>query len=282
MPDRGTVTYLFDGSFDGLMTAVFEAYARHPRPRTVADAADYQMTLDGTAVTVETDAHKAARVVSGIRTKLGTLVYTKVWLVFLSGQPERGGWIYDYLRLGFDEGAAAYRRLADKRVFTVDKWSRLVDRERGNLLQFVRFSKRRGGVYYGAIEPTYDVLTLLMPYFFDRFRTQAFVLHDRGRNLYGVSDARQWVIVTADELTLPEAAEEEYDYQRLWRAFYDAVAITERLNPALRRQHMPKKYWRDITEMQLPSQPPLLLSSGEPDGAPDAAGVLLSPQGDIA
>ena len=39
MSDRSAVAYLYDGTFEGLMTAVFEAYAHRPMPDAIWEAA---------------------------------------------------------------------------------------------------------------------------------------------------------------------------------------------------------------------------------------------------
>ncbi|MFW6294603.1 MAG: DUF4130 domain-containing protein, partial [Halanaerobium sp.] len=34
----------------------------------------------------------------------------------------------------------------------------------------------------------------------------------------------------------------------LWKSFFSAVSIKNRLNPKLQRQFMPKKYWKYLIE----------------------------------
>lgn len=46
----------------------------------------------------------------------------------------------------------------------------------------------------------------------------------------------------------PDEAEKRY--RRLWRCFYDTIAIRERENPKLRMSHMPKRFWPLLTEFQ--------------------------------
>ena len=36
--------------------------------------------------------------------------------------------------------------------------------------------------------------------------------------------------------------DDEMKYRALWKRFYNTIAIKERINPNLRRQHMPKKF----------------------------------------
>ena len=260
MSDGTAVAYLYDGTFEGLMTAIFEAYAHRPMPSAIAQADGFQPQFGQQAREIATDEIKAGRVVAGIRRILGDDAYEQLWLVFLSEQPERGQWIYDYVRMGLPIGKRIRRCLTDERVMRVHKWSGLVSLQSARYIQFVRFSQREGGVYYASIQPEYDVLALIMPHFADRFRDQPFIIHDKVRGLFGVFDTHDWAIVEADGVTLPAMTAAEQNYRRLWKTFYDTVAIRERTNPRCRRQFMPKKYWKDITEMCMEGEaeiPPL-------------------------
>ena len=42
----------------------------------------------------------------------------------------------------------------------------------------------------------------------------------------------------------------EAQFRRLWKKFYDTVAIEARYNPKTRMTHMPKRYWDTMTEFQ--------------------------------
>ena len=44
--------------------------------------------------------------------------------------------------------------------------------------------------------------------------------------------------------------DEEEQVVALWRRFYADISNPDRYNPNLRRQFMPKKYWRYLTELQ--------------------------------
>ena len=43
---------------------------------------------------------------------------------------------------------------------------------------------------------------------------------------------------------------EERDFRRLWRRFYDTIAIEGRENPRCRMTQMPKQFWGTMTEFQ--------------------------------
>ncbi|MBQ2939953.1 MAG: TIGR03915 family putative DNA repair protein [Clostridia bacterium] len=240
---------IYDGTFDGLLSAIFDAYERRPMPQDIIEP-DGQPRLDTHYETVVADPAKTERVRRGIRRQMGQEAYEHIWKAFLSLHPDRSMRIYEYLQLGFRIKDRLVRSLTDDRVIAVNKLSALVSREASHLLQFVRFAETTTGVYYCQIEPTYPVLPLLMPHFAHRLNVQAFVIYDKTHAEAGLYDGRQWVVRQVEQSLCPQLTAEEKQYQRLWKTFYDTVAITERINPSLRRQNMPKKYWRNLTELQ--------------------------------
>lgn len=65
-------------------------------------------------------------------------------------------------------------------------------------------------------------------------------------------------------LELAPPGQEELNYRRLWRRFYDTIAIEGRENPRCRMTHMPKRYWAMMTEFQAETPAPtFLLQPGE-------------------
>ena len=259
MSDRATVTYLYDGTFDGWLSAVFDAY---DDKETDADfkAADSQIELQCEYRETVFDPEKAERVRKGIRNKMGTAVYNTLWTAFLCDTPQRERALYRYVRLGFREGFRLPRLMTDPRVAEVNKMSSLVRREAGQLLQFVRFAQTVTGVYYAEISPQYAVLPILMPHFVHRLNTQAFVIYDKTHGCSGLFDGEQWVLTSAEGLQAPDVSESERAYRKLWKTFYDTVAIEARVNPKLRQQMMPKKFWKHMVEMtELPVEPISLL-----------------------
>lgn len=249
------MVFQYDDTFEGLMTAVFEAYVRKPAPSAIVGR-QHQRILGAYYETIPTDGQKAGRVVEGVRQRVGADAYERIWTGFLSCDPEKGTVIYRYIRLAMKLGAAVRRHITDERVIAMEKLASLVSKESYQLIEFVRFSRMEGGVYYAKIAPENDVVSLMMPFFAERFNTQPFLIHDTNNRIAGVYDTRDWVLVSAEDLQLPDYASDEKEYRRLWKRFYDTVAIRERINPKLRRQHMPRRFWRNMTEMTEPDAAP--------------------------
>ena len=62
---------------------------------------------------------------------------------------------------------------------------------------------------------------------------------------------RQWAIVAGAELAR-EAAEnisqDEVEYEKLWKGFFQSVSIKERENPKCQRSNLPLRWRREMTE----------------------------------
>ena len=256
MPDGTDVTLLTDGTFEGLLTAVFDSYSVHPAPVSVHAAAVCQQELGRRYLEIRTDDAKADRVIAGVKKSLGADGYAQVWTCFQSNSVYKEDIIYKYIRFGMKIGRVIHQKITDERVMRLQKLVSLVGREAGMLRQFIRFSKLEGGIYYGEITPEHNVVAMLMPHFVSRFQIQPFIIHDKTHRLCGVSDTKTWVVATDEDLVLPAFSADDTAYRRMWKAFYETIAIKERTNPVCRRNHMPKKYWKHLTEMHLSNEDP--------------------------
>lgn len=250
MSDRSTLILLHDGTLEGVLSAVFDSYSYSPPPQGLDTVSCYQPQLGCRYKEVTTDSRHAARVIAGVRRQMGHLGYRKIWQAFLHSSEEKDTIIYRYIRLGMKEGERVHQMLTHPTVLAIDKLCAITGREASFLTEFVRFSEVEGHLYYAEITPEHMTLPLIMPHFTARMNTHPFLIHDKTHGLAGVYDRTGWVLVSTEGLTVPALSENEREYRKLWKTFYDTIAIKERINPNLRRQLMPKKYWKNITELQ--------------------------------
>jgi probable DNA metabolism protein len=129
------------------------------------------------------------------------------------------------------------------------------------MLQFVRFKKAADGTYFAAVEPEKNVLPLITGHFKDRFADQCWLIYDikraygyyydlkEVRNVVFGEDSREGHLVTGilDESLMDK---DEKLFQQLWKTYFKAICIKERLNPRKHRQDMPVRYWKYLTEKQ--------------------------------
>lgn len=250
MKREGDVIYVYDGTFDGFLSCVFEAFYERESPVLVSKRDKVQMALGTEIKKIATDPGHADRVYNGILKKLGGETLKMVHYATLSAEEDAEAVAISYLKLGFRAGRRIYGDLTNQYVWRMNKVARLVGNEVGRYLEFLRFSELEGGILFGEFEPSPHVLPMIMPHFADRLSAQPFIIHDIGRRLAGVYDTRDWYIVSSEDMELPRYSEDEQAYRALWKLFFNTIAIKERINPRLQMQHVPKKYWKYLTEMR--------------------------------
>jgi len=107
-----------------------------------------------------------------------------------------------------------------------------------------------------VIEPDFNVLPLIGDHFEKRYAAQNWMIYDLRRHygLYYDQQKTEFITCTADMHTrlrqqVSDALSTEEDhYQRLWKDYFSSVNIPERRNMKLHLQHVPKRYWKYLTE----------------------------------
>lgn len=242
------LNYIYDGSFEGLLTCIYEAYYRHENPDRIIPGELPQLDMLDKNTNILTEAQKASRVYNSILDKISSDALDNVYYAYLSEVSGAGKIIYEYLKLGWKTGVRIDMFLSDDRVLNLHKIVRRVWIERHRMLGLIRFSECRDGIYYSQIEPDHNILQLLAPHFADRMADQNWIIHDIKRNIAAIYNMKGWVLTELELKDLPSMSHREDFYQSLWRQYFKSISITSRYNPKLQVQHMPRRYWSHLVE----------------------------------
>ena len=278
MHNRTDIIYRYDGSFDGLLCCVFESYAQKEIPVDIIlpDASPGLLYAEREIIT---DPQQASRVLASIPAKLGAAALEFVRLAFLTCLSRKEIYILLFLRLGYRHGPAVMQMLADDTVNVLFKAVRHLERESHLFKGFVRFSVFNG-VLVAEIEPKNFVLPLLLQHFSERFPEERFLIFDKNHGMALVYKPYQSAVIPIEALELPEPDEQEQVYRELWQLFYKTIEVEGRYNPRCRMGHMPKRYWKYLTEFSAsPSSKPNRKLNGdkgqEVDPLPDGKAIVL-------
>lgn len=252
MLDRSDVIYLYDGSFDGLLCCVFESYEKKEIPAEIL-APDMVQTLLFPVKEIMTDPQKANRVLVSIPKRMGYDALDFVRHAFLTCLSHKELYILLFMRMGYCHGPSVMDMLADDVVNTLFKAVQHLEKESHLLKGFLRFSVFNN-VLVGQIEPKNYVLPLLAQHFSQRYREERFLIVDKTHNMGLAYQPYQSSIIAVEDLAVPEPDGEEQYYRELWRLFYDAIEVQGRHNPKCRMSHMPKRYWKYMTEFGRPQK----------------------------
>lgn len=254
------IVFTYDKSFEGLLTVVFEAYSLKLFPDEIIVEGEPLPLFCENCHRVSTDRIRAERVWKALKKKLSRFALQSILYVWMSELPESTSLLFRYIRKTFDASRSIEKNFGDADVLDVFKIEKKVAGERMNLLQFVRFQKTKDGVYFAALEPLYNVLPLTIAHFKDRFSDQRWLLYDIRRQYGYYYDLKETHEVTfqdseASSLTTGRLSEEQMDkdeilYRRLWKEYFETVAIKARINPRKQRKDMPVRFWKYLTEMQ--------------------------------
>ncbi len=242
------IYYIYDGSFDGLLTAIYEAYYRHQEPEKILRDGSIQDNLFIEHVYIKADQQKAQRVYNAIVNKISPAAAKKVLYAFLSEAEDAATTIYRYLKLGFKLGKSVDSALADPYVFRVHFLHGKVSGEAGKMLGLVRFRLLKSGIFYAPIEPDYNILGIIAPHFKKRLPTQDWIIHDLKRKLAAFYSQGHYAVVPFEFNGALSLDDDEFDYQTLWKEYFHNIAIKSRINPRLQRQFMPVRYWKHLIE----------------------------------
>ena len=250
--------FIYDKTFDGLLTCVFDAFNRKEFPERIVD--EYvQLPLFTESFKVVTDETKADRVLRALRKKISKSALDMLFIDFLSELEDVEMYLFRYIHKSLTSEVSIEMNFADSDVLELSKIYKKVTREEERMRQFVRFQKTIDGMFFAVMNPEYNVLPLSARFFQNRFADQSWIIYDVRRK-YGlyydlktvetVQFERLEASIETGKLTSEKLDEYEAAFQDLWKDYLKAITIQERKNLKLQRQHMPKRFWKYLTEKQ--------------------------------
>ncbi len=249
------VAYLHDGTLEGLLCCVFEAYARHETPEDIVPEQAYQPRFEQSAFFVSTDFDRALRVRRGVEREAGARAFGAIMRAAANDDPRAGIIVYRFIRYVMDAHSGRNKRrnvlndLANPVVGDLVALQERVLNEEEKMRQFVRFSHLQNGLWFARCNPNANVIPLVMRHFVERFNTQPFIIYDETHRIAGVYDGHDWNLVAGEAANIPPRTAEDAYVEQLWQRFYDSLAIEARYNPELRRHFMPVRLWRNLPEL---------------------------------
>lgn len=251
--------YTFDGTMDGLLTAVFDAFALHEQPEQLLKTGDALPLFCDHTYHVTSDDERAQRVWSGLEKHLPREAMKLIYVSWLSELPELPTPLFQYICKVFRQGDIS-KHFADPDVLTVTNIARRVLHEQLRMKQFIRFQKAKDGTYLAVVSPDHNVLPLIIDHFHDRFNDQSWLIYDAKRHYGYYYDGKTVIHITFEnEEAVPfdlgngklkddVLSSDDHLLQDLWRTYFKAICIKERMNPRKQLNDMPRRYWKYMTE----------------------------------
>lgn len=242
------ITYIYDGSFEGLLTSVYDAFYSINKPEDIVSKDSYIENFLIEKIYIQTDIDKCQKVYEAIEMKISKDSLKRVFYAYLSELPGAEMIVLRYLQLGFKIGRDIDSNLANEYVLNMDNIYKKVAYERHRILGLLRFKKVKEDILYAQVEPDHNIIALLAPHFKERLSSENFIIHDTKREITIFYNKSEWVIkdIEAPEPFLVKDMEESYE--DLWRVYFNAISIKGKTNIKLQKRNMPMRYWKHLTE----------------------------------
>ena len=251
-------TLVYDGTFKGWLTAVFEVFEYKFTDASIEPQHRYQEELLNQKHLVVTDEIKSSRVWKGLSQRISQSALRAVYKTFLSEQPAMENQLLSFVKYVYASKVSIEHDFGHPSVLYVHQTAKKVHREKHRMEAFVRFRLTRDQMYYAIVQPDFNVLPLIQKHFRERYADQRWLIYDSTRK-YGIYYDLQQVTEVLIDFSAeggPEGRDSAYDerepiFQELWQQYFTSVNITARKNTRLHIQHMPRRYWKNLVEKQV-------------------------------
>lgn len=245
----------YDGSFEGFLTCVFCSYEFKLNQVKIQKQDQATPNLYDHFEIIVTDLEKADRVWSKLTKTTTSKSLRLIYKAFLSELSES-----EDLMLSFIKKILHQKKIendfSDRVVLRLAQISKMVDREKHRMDAFVRFRLTKDNIYFATISPDFNVLPLNAKHFKNRYADQRWIIYDLKRNYGLFYDLKS---VSAIDLKIDNHnytnfnktkyyTEEELQFEQLWKNYFRSTNIESRKNTKLHTQHIPKRYWKFLTE----------------------------------
>ncbi len=237
------MTYLIDGSFNGILTAVYDAFFTKEFPTSISDG-EVQFEIGKKVVEIQTNESKSDRVFNKLKTLLPHREINSLYVALRSDDPAKYTVTFNYIVKTIKENKCIKDKFSDVDVFNFDKLISKVFHEAHRFKGFIRFSKTESGIYYAKYYPDNDINALILPHFISRYKQMPFILHDLHNDVISAyfNGKSKTIYKKINPLKITD------EFQKLFKTYYDAVYIKERKNERLMRNFMPKRYHGNLPE----------------------------------
>lgn len=237
--------FVYDGSMVGFFNIVYMVYTSKIFPQQIVKK--YHQRMFDEVYYIQSDEEIAKRVYVGLESKFEKVFLQKIQHTFLCDTKEYEMYLLNYIINGFKQQSNLLN-ISNQDVYFIDSLQKELFKMAHKYKGFIRFQELVTKEMFAIIEPKYNILPIVAQHFVSRYKYQDFIIYDKQRSIaliYLNQVLKIENIVNIDDL---EYSDSELDYQRLWKSFFESVAIKERFNDKLQKSFIPLWYRKYLTE----------------------------------
>ncbi|MBQ9019147.1 MAG: TIGR03915 family putative DNA repair protein [Bacilli bacterium] len=241
--------YIYDGGFISFIALVVELFKNKITPDDIKLINSYDLGLFDTEIYLKVENEQEN--IKLLKNKISREALYCIYNVFLSDNKNKEIIIYNFLKSYFKYGKTVFGRRNIDCVNESIQISKYVRGEAHKLKGFLRFSKMKNNFYYAKFESNNNVIGILASHFSKRLMSDNWIIHDTKRGIYAIYDKEKVIYLTDEEVISLNLEKDNEDLiEDLWKTFYKTIGIKERENKRCRQNFMPKKYWKNMLEVE--------------------------------
>ena len=240
------MTLVYDGTFEGFLSLVHEVYYKKIQPLVITKELPHTLILDD-IITIEYEEQNSLKVLEAIKTKFTKRNFETILNIFMCDSIPFEIDLLHFIILGFKN----QRELSNINISFVQNilnFQKELFRHNHKMSGFIRFIELEDGTLYGKVETKFNVVYFLGKHFLARFNNQRYIIHDIKREIAFIKNDNFTGIHNIASFETPKISTNEEKFSKLWKTFFDSVAIKSRTNKKLQQQMVPLIYRTYMSE----------------------------------
>ena len=185
-------TYVYDGSFEGLLSIVFNCYISKNIPLKIIEKSNLEINFLDEFEEQITNYEHSDRIFNGIIKNISYDTLYNSYYAFLSNTKNKEINIVKYLLNGFVIGPKIDTMLSIDFVFAVHSMRKKMLHEAHKFKGLLRFIQIKENLFYASIHPDNNIIENLGHHFINRLPTQNFIIHDKNRNIAFLYNTKEY------------------------------------------------------------------------------------------
>lgn len=234
------MTLIYDKTFESFLTLIYEVYYSKLQVTQIKKQMPETLFLDE-MIEIQKDEEKYTKVLKALQIKFQKEHFETILNIFMCDSVEFEMDLLAFIILGF-KNQKELNNINNMSVFNIQNLQRELFRLNHKMTGFVRFVELEDGTLYAKVETKFNVVYFLGKHFMKRLNNQNFIIHDIKRGLAFVHNEFAKGVQNVSSFDIPNYSKDEQKFQKLWKTFFDSVAIESRENKKLQQQWVPLIY----------------------------------------
>ncbi len=175
------IIFVYDHSFDGLLTMIYESFLFQKRPDQIIPVKRYTGELFGTVYHINTSAGKADTVWEEIKKRTGTAQADQYYYAFLSHEENIEMALFNVLAEVLDMEMNIPARLRSNKKM-ISRMAGKVEDEVKKVIRLTKWHQTTEHILFNSIAPYFNILSVAANYFYKNSPDQRWILYDRSRD----------------------------------------------------------------------------------------------------